>query len=32
MQNSQQTYAQESIFESLGAGMPDNERSQQREG
>jgi len=31
-QNSQQTYALESIFESCGARMSDNEQSQQREG
>ena len=31
-QNSQQTYALESTFESFGARMSDNEQSQQREG
>jgi len=31
-QNSQQTYALESMFESCGARMSDNEQSQQREG
>jgi len=31
-QNSQQTYALESIFESCGTRMSDNEQSQQREG
>jgi len=32
MQNGQQTYVLESIFESCGARMLDNEQSQQREG
>jgi len=31
-ENSQQTYALESIFELCGARMSDNEQSQQREG
>jgi len=31
-QNSQQTYALESMFESCGATMSDNEQSEQREG